>query len=502
MKRSLLIFFLIVLSLRLGFSLINIYFRQDNARDLGVIQQHLDQNQYIVGYGPKGSVGGFFLPPFYFQLHLLASLLTDNHPLTMQILITILESLTPVIVFLIIKELLDEKSAWVGAIIFTISVQVVRQAIIPWNPSLIPLISSLALWLSIRFVKYRNNKDLIPIPLLLVITIHLHYQSAVLAPYYFVFFIWTLIKDKKTAIYWLIGALLGLFITLPYFVTEYHNNWQNTNSIVTYFTSEHTRYFDRISKVKYVWEYLPSFFERVVTDRNFSIQIYGKILLYFGGFLIFSRAFVKKNKLARWILFYLVSIMLMLRVYKGDKHDYYLSTLYILPAISTSFIYHKNKLLGKILFVILAFYALSRFSKFPIINEVAFINNAAAQIKNEFSDNSYNLVIYDDVHLNTVGYMLTKDGQPNLDDSSLNVVEIINNFDTIPFEDYEKCIATDSASYSDQLHQSGGYQRLKVLRTNQSAFQVVIGKLKCEPTIYLPKPVELKQEASGIQFFY
>lgn len=501
MKRQLLIFFLIVLSFRLAFSLRNIYFRQDNARDLGVVQQYIDRGQFLVGYGPKGSVGGFFLPPFYFQVHLLFSLATDNNPLTMQVLITVLESLTPILVFLIIKELLDEKSAWVGAILYAISVQVVRQAVTPWNPSLIPLISSLALWLSIKFLKNQRPNYLIFIPLLLTISIHLHYQSAVLLPYYLFFFIWTLFKNKKSISYWIIGVILGFLITLPYFLAEYYNGWQNTYSIFHYFTGEHAKYFDRISKLKFIWEYLPAFFERVVTDRNFPKEIYGKILLYLGGFLIFSRAFVKKNKFSKWVLFYLISIMIMLRAFKGDKHDYYLSTLYILPAISTSFIYHKSKLLGVILFVILSFYGISRLLKFPVVNEVKFINEAAAVVKEKFPNSEYNLVIYDDVHLNTVGYMLTKDGRPNLNDQSLNVVEIINNYDRLPYEDYEECVATDSASFADQLHQSGGYQRLEVVQAPYNAFQVVVGKLRCEPTLYLPKPVELKQEASGIQFF-
>ena len=78
-------------------------FSQDTARDLVVVSQHFQQHQPIFIYGPKASVGNFYLPPAYYQIHYILSLLTGNHPYTMKWFTVLLESFTPIILYLILS---------------------------------------------------------------------------------------------------------------------------------------------------------------------------------------------------------------------------------------------------------------------------------------------------------------------------------------------------------------------------------------------------------------
>ncbi len=100
---TLAVFFLLFFSLifRFVFSATHISFGQDIARDAWLIEQRINQKNLIVDYGPKASVGNFYLPPLYYQLHVLFSLVTNNNPLTMKWVITFVEALSPVLLFLI-----------------------------------------------------------------------------------------------------------------------------------------------------------------------------------------------------------------------------------------------------------------------------------------------------------------------------------------------------------------------------------------------------------------
>ena len=65
-----------------------------------------------------------------------------------------------------------------------------------WNPNIIPFLSTLALWLWTEYIINHRKKVLIIIPVLLAITVHLHYQAVVLAPFYLLALTHSLVQDK------------------------------------------------------------------------------------------------------------------------------------------------------------------------------------------------------------------------------------------------------------------------------------------------------------------
>ena len=261
--------FVLVFSFRAFYGFRHNSFGQDFARDLTLTQTKIKQGQVVVGYGPKASVGDFYLPPFYYQLMLVLGYLTQNFIWTMKLFVLFLESFTPILLYLILRQLKIKQVFSLGlAGLYAIAGLPTIFGTFAWNPNTIPFFSTLALYGWLRYLKSKVKWPLIVGPLLIAITIHLHYQAVVLAPFVIIFMIYSLIKRKQDWKYWIIGACLALLTFAPYFYFEAQNNWQNTQDIVNYFQAEHSQYYERVSKPAYVLTFLPSFFERTLVAKN------------------------------------------------------------------------------------------------------------------------------------------------------------------------------------------------------------------------------------------
>lgn len=314
----------------------HIIFAQDQARDVYLMHLAANRGEWIIKYGPKASVGNFYLPPFYYQVDRIVTFLTSYAPLAMTWAMIIVESFTPVVIYFVLRKTLQTRAALAASLLYAMSVVVVEYSTSAWNPNTIPFFSTIALlgWYLFAFEKKRWG--IIVGVVATSIAIQLHYQCVVLLLFPVGLFLTTIRQIKVTWKHWLMGIFLALLLVSPYFYQEMRDNWQNTRSIVSYFTGEHSHYYDRVSKPQYVLTFLPSFVERVVVGNNQRLIYIGRIL-FFVGFFVIGLESIRRPK-SRFFLFYFVCIFLMLRLYKGDKIDYYMSTLYILPAILAGFI--------------------------------------------------------------------------------------------------------------------------------------------------------------------
>lgn len=422
LKYQYLIFIAFILCFRLIYAANVVNFTQDQARDVVLMDRFRQEKVMFVDYGPKASVGNFYLAPFYYQLHYFISFFTNNHPLTMHYVTTFVESFTPFILLLVLIRFFDKKSSYVAATLFAFSPLVTIFATFAWNPNMIPFLSTLSLYLLLRYSEEKKWWQVAGGTLFVALAVHLHYQAVVLLPFLAFFYIY-LGRSFRIWKHISLAILLAAATMLPYFVSEIANNWQNTRQIISFFTSEHSRYFDRVSKPEFIFTFIPQFFERIFYKESFGWMkvLIGRFVFLAGFFLFFIKAF--RNKKIFLVLIYFVSILVMMRVYKGDKLDYYMSTLFIAPYFLIAMLLHFKKVFVGLVLLI-AWFAGGQYARVTPKNQLNELMTAVSFINRNVVSNSANFIFHDDNYVNIFSYGLRKYSTLRHDPSSLAVVDI------------------------------------------------------------------------------
>jgi 4-amino-4-deoxy-L-arabinose transferase-like glycosyltransferase len=465
---------------RVGYSVSHTTFSQDVARDLLIVENYQQKGQILISYGPKASVGDFYLPPFYYQLHLFLSTLSDNMPTIMQWAITLVESFTAVVLFFILKKFFSPTIATVGSLFYVISNYPLIFGTFAWNPNMIPLLSSLALLGFLNYIFDDKKNWLIASIVSVALAFHLHYQSAILIPFVFIIFIWSLNKKKNDFKYWLIGTLLSLLTFAPYLFAEIFNNFENSRVIIKYFTQEHSQYFDRVSKIKYLTEFFPIFIEKVVNGQTFNNYIIGRII-FFLGMIIFSIKAWKEKKI-RWLAIYFLCIFIMLRVYKGDKVEYYLSTLYILPSVLLAFLINSKfkifKITSLILIIFLSFNSGLIIARNKPVNEFRDLKTSIQKIDEFTNKDEVRFIFHNDDYVNIFAYGLKHYSQTKLKKTSLILVDICDSNKGCQWDGVLRCVHSRGYTYSSLLKYNDiGFEKIGNF-TTKNKHQVAVAKIE------------------------
>lgn len=479
LKHHYLIFFLFVLIFRLTYASAIVNFSQDQARDVVLMGQLKEAGTVLVGYGPKASVGNFYLAPFYYQLHYFLSLFTNNHPLTMHYFTVLVESLTPLLLILILKKFVSLRTAFVAALLFAISPLVTIFSTFAWNPNMIPFLSTLSLWLFLEFWEKNRWWQVVGGVLAVALAIHLHYQAIVLLPFVVAMLVLTIRKPGGWK-NWLGALTVASATMLPYFIAELSNNWINTREILSFFTGEHSRYFDRVSKPEFVLTFIPRFVERVLIKENFGwLKVGLGRLVFLGGFLLLTVKAIKKPSL-RLVWLYFVLILLMLRVYKGDKLDYYLSTLYILPYFLLALLFELKKALVA-LAIGVAWLAGGQYALFQHSNQLAELEQAVAFLNQASPEPKVKLIFHDDNYVNIFSYGLRRFSNLQPDSQAKLVVDVCYAGQNCDWDGLSWCDHDRGYTYAALFREAGHYQALS--RYLSDGYSLSLGQVDQLPVI-------------------
>lgn len=474
------------------YSSLFVIFHQDNARDVALSAQYIEQGQYIVGYGPKVSVWNFKLSPFYYQLHTIVSLMTGNQPLAMKWLTTILESFTPVLLYVLLKEVVTKNKATVLALLYAVSPFLIAFATTSWNPDMIPFFSTLSLVGWLYYLRKNKSWGVVIAIVSVTITIHLHYQSVVLLLFPGFVFLWKLLRKELDIRPWLVGSLIALVITAPYFAAEIKNNWENTRQIVTYFTSEHTRYYDSVSKPAYILSFIPSFLERIIIEENARWRL-GQVL-FFTSMPIFGWYAVTKRKVHFWFFLYFMTVVIMLRVYKGIKLDYYMSTLFIFPFFLLAYLWRYSKYT---IFIVALFFGLAvsnLLGKQPR-NDLRDLEVKIDYLKQAVGDQNVRIFFHNDDEINTYAYLLLQNPDIHIVTEGTAVLEVCDGQERrgCQWHGYATCLEDRTHTYMSLLKASGSH--VEVMTPGVDA-RFVLTTYQQEPVIPKYRPYEFEYDAS------
>jgi len=489
------VFFVFLFSLCLHgwFSLSRLYFSQDLARDLFLIEQYKIEKTWLVPYGPKASVGNFYLPPFYYQIFLGLSSLVPS-PFTMTLLIVIIESFTPVLLFIIVKRLFDEKAAIVAGILAASAPLVVIFSTFSWNPNMVPFFSLLTLLALLEYGRQNNLKYLVTAFISFSIAFQLHYQATLLVPVFLFAFLQQVFQKKILIKHWLIASIAAIALFVPYGMAEISNNFQNSRALYTYVTEEHAHYFDQLSKNYFVWTFIPAFVERVQLQENTNSFRLGRILIFIGLPLLCWYAYKKKLLI---VALYFLGILFMLRVYKGDKVDYYMSTLFIFPSLLLASLFHWKKYLGLPLIIFALVISGFNLGKIERVNQFSEMSEVSDLLLIEIPSKQVRFIIHDDDFANTMVY-LSKMSDITIDQSSLQIVDVCKKEEPCFLYPTSFSTKTNMESFTSELRASGKYHYKTTITPETLPFVLHVGYLEQAPERTISHP--LLQQNSMNQF--
>lgn len=490
------------------------HFSQDAARDYILTQRNISQQNWLVGYGPKASVANFYLPPLYYQIHLILTLIFPKFYTVMAWFVIVLAAMVPGLLWLLLK---DRGPSWLGIglsagyglyyLVLVFSTQA-------WNPNSIPFLTMLFLLSWWKLILPDGKKGWIIVAwIALISAVSFHYQAVVLIPFSLILSCYAWIKRPQIRI-WLIAApLLACFLLLPMLLAELQSDFTNTRHIIDFFLGEHTYIYDRVSKPAYVFSYFPSFIDRLVLGQETPFLIYGRSVFFFGALALGLGSW--KNKFERkWLLFistYILTILVSLRMFKGDKLDYYLMTLFpmtplLLGAIFL-FLSSKRTMLLVVSFFILVLMPIT-VSGFQ--HGVGTSVNSYLQLKDEMSylqaqvpEGKIALIFHDYTYANLYYFGITQLTNLQIDPSSTVIVDVCKKKDTWckwtyrTTSDYRWTIPSDFYRYLEKIHARPDY----TIRSSQefANTEIVIGTLESSPT-QLSNPLNTNTIQTGSDY--
>jgi len=460
------------------YSLHHFNFQQDLARDIMITEQLKASGTVLVGYGPKASVGNFYLPPLYYQVYLILAYLFPGAPFAMQWLIILVESASPVLLFLILRKLFNTKIAILLASCYAIFLIPMIFASFAWNPNMIPFFSLLSLYSFLRYLQEKKGWQIILGTLGITVAFSLHYQAVILLPFAATIFAFTVYQDRKNTVYWVYGGLLFIASILGYLLAEYQNHFTNTQHIIAYFTQEHAVIYERVSKPAFIHSFLPNFVERVMTG---SVRYWGWFsigrFLFLAGMLVMTWqawSHRKKQPLHLYILLYFVLIFGMLRVYKGDKLDYYMSPLYILPTFLLAYLIKLHKAFAALL-VLTLFFTFQFISRVEKIDQYADLQYTSRGLQQLVGDGDTRLYLYNFDDVNTFAFALEHFADIRINQVDTDMLEICSVSKICKYDGHPQCAHSREYTLLALLKEDGGYVLEGSFSTKQ--YQVVKGRL-------------------------
>ncbi|MDA1079243.1 MAG: glycosyltransferase family 39 protein [bacterium] len=457
---------------------------QDLSRDLYLIEEFRESGQWLISYGPKASVGNFYLPPFYYQLYIVVHSLFPS-PISMTIVITLIKSLTPVLVYLLCKSLLSKKAAVVAAVVAACSPLAVIFGSFSWNPNMVPFFSLLSLLLLMKYQQKLKWEFLVLSLISFMIAFQLHYQATVLTPVFVILALKQIFYQQFRPNHWIIGALVAMLLMVPYAIAEVGSNYQNSKAVYNFVTEEHSRYFDRISKPYFVLTFVPAFFERVVLGNNTDYFWLGRFLLFFGLPVLIVHSYKRRQFLP---FLYFLSILFMLRIYKGDKVDYYMSTLFVLPSLLLAAVFHWKKYVA----LPLIFYTLLSsgvyLGKIERVNDLKEIEAVLALLEQELPNRRARFILHDDDFANTIAYVMKK-ANIRIDQNSLVIVDVCKKDQPCILYPTTFSTRTKMEAFTSELRRTGKYHYVTTITPETLPFILHVGYLEQSPERTINHPL-------------
>ena len=303
-------------------------FYYDQGRDAQISQDILTGKNFPA-IGPTTGIDGLYLGPLWYYLITPGYFFANGNPAIASCFVAILESLTIPLLFFLLKRDFGRMPATIASFLWAISPQVIHYSRWFSNPTPLPLVVSLILYLLIEILRYQK-KHLWPlIFFLLGISLQLEAASAF---FFFPIIILIAILNfsiiKKTPVkYWILGIVCFVILLIPQIAFDFKNNHIISQRLVGFLTgsvNSHTGSTwglpDRASIGNRLMFYFHTLFE--ILDIDWSWTSFFFLVVMTIGVIIGVTRF-RRHLLFQILLIWLFLPLILLMFFKGNYNTLY-----------------------------------------------------------------------------------------------------------------------------------------------------------------------------------
>lgn len=376
-------------------------FLGDQGRDVTIIKDFL-QHGNLFFIGPQTSIGNMYLGPWFYYLIAPSLFLANYSPVGPAIFIALLNIATVFLLYYIGNRWFSRSVGLISAFLFAISPVVIKYSNFIWNPNIMPFFSLLFIFFFFEAFRSKKYHYFLYSSLAFVMVMNSHYLGLALLPLTGLFWLYSLIKFIKSKSpelkpfikFTILAALIFILSLTPQILFDIKHNGQNVKALMTFFTQRETTV--NIKAYKAIPE-LPNIFNQVNTDllagRNKTIGIITSIIFAF--LILLTLIKFKKQKPNYWIiLFWVLSGLIALALYKQHIYAHYFAFLFPAVFLLAGFLIHKFKFIGiPFLILITIFSFLNNPFRYQPNNQLQTVNQIADLIVSNSNNQNFNFAL-------------------------------------------------------------------------------------------------------------
>ena len=335
-----LMIFILAFGLRFFKLWIGYPFADDHARDVRIVREHLEEMKPF-SIGPKASVDEIYVQPLYYYLLSIPIALGGGDPFWGSFMIVVLDSLAIFLVFALVRGLAGTHAGLVSSVLYALSPFFVMYGSFDWSPNLVSISSILALLMSWKYLYEHDDPAAVWASLAGTAALHMHFQGGVVLMMVMVTGLMGLLFQRRSFFPWMLSAVLFVLSFAPSFLLS--QGRENFIEVWKYFTQEQTAFYQTTRTLQFLWNSIPRSFELSFGwptegyDLGRMLLIVSLTMAFLFGLKEWIRDVLNKNWFripqTWWLLgMYAISVI-GLRIYKGDKLDYYLLFMASFPLI-------------------------------------------------------------------------------------------------------------------------------------------------------------------------
>jgi len=334
-------------------------FLGDEGRDMLVVKRMIVDHKFTL-LGPITSVGSIYMGPIYYYFMVPFLWLWRMDPVGPSIMVAIVSVLTIALLYKLGAEFFHPTVGLLSSFIYAISRLTIIYGHSSWNPNVVPFFALVIIYCLLKVIVKKKYRWLAIAGLSLGVLIQLHYVTLMFIPIILVSLF--LIRFRIPIRYYLMSVLGFILTYSPFLTFELRHNFVNLQSVWRFIWEQKRSAPPTIfSTFNVVFDVLVRLFWRIVVIENAELTklfMIGVILIV--GFVWLKKEKNKKSLMSmKVVIIWLVVGMASFGLYHGIIYDYYLGSLFPIPALLSALMLYtlwKMHKIGKVSVAILLFF--------------------------------------------------------------------------------------------------------------------------------------------------
>ncbi len=299
-------------------------FLGDQGRD-AIIIKRIVAFEHLPAIGPPTSVGQVYLGPFYYYFMSPWLWLSGFEPIGLAVGVSLISIASIVAAYFMLKDLFNQKVAFISTFILTFSAVFVEFSRFSWNPNLLPFFTLFFIYFLIKSLQKYDPGYFLLAGAFLAFSIQLHYLALLLAPVAAIYFLIRLLEEKKL-VKTVLGGILFTFsfllFSIPLVIFDLRHDFLNSKNFLKLFEGSGNISTRNIESLNSTFLEINRFLFNFEFNRILLSAVMVLILI-----ALLSVVW-KKNHIRTFLIFFL-ALLIGISLYSGPKFAHYLGILFL-----------------------------------------------------------------------------------------------------------------------------------------------------------------------------